>query len=164
MKGTMKHLLIIPLLIASLFTSACDRSSILSNIQTALVIALAAAQVSGEVPPEYTIYIEAVLGGLACQSREAASTDSASLKATRMTACLTGVLAPVLPPGTPQDLVKKVHNIADALQRILSGLPPPQAVRAQSDPPDIVPSADSAKLLDMAKQAEDARARMLNRL
>lgn len=156
-----RHFATVFVTIAALLIQACDRRTVLQNINTALVIALAAAQVSGEVPIEYRKYVDAALAGIACQSQEAGTNDTAAIKWTKMTACLTAAAHPVMPPGTPQDLIDKAHNIAVALQRIISGLPAPTpqgAVRTQADaqPKPDVPTAEEKKQADdMKKRAED---------
>jgi len=147
---------------------ACQAASIISIIEKALVIALEAATITGNVPPQYQGYVAAALAGIECASTEAATNDSAQVKSVKITACLVNVTAPVLPPGTAQNVVSLVGKLAKAIQDILtgtgSGLPQMNAKSATTTIPTPAPVTPQQrdKLLSMAKQAHDARAKLLD--
>jgi len=153
------RLLIVPWLILSLFLMAakCPWSTTLINLlENALIIGLEAASISGALPPQAQTYVDAALGGIACASDEAASSDSQQVKAAKITECFSGAVAPVLPPGTAQNVVNLINRLSKAVAKILVRTIPVATVMADVGTgvkPDVVSTEDAGKLTDIAKRA-----------
>lgn len=115
-------LLSVPLALI-LILAACNLASIVQLIGQAVAIAEQAAAVTGIIPPEYIAYVTAASDCIAFASTEEASSDSAALKADKITAQCSAYATVALPPGTAANLVSLVSKLAVSIQGILGALP-----------------------------------------
>lgn len=106
-----------------LILAACNVASIVQLIGQAVAIAEQAAAVTGIIPAEYIAYVTAASDCIAFASTEEASSDSAALKADKITAQCSKFATVALPPGTAANLVALVSKLAVSIQGILNALP-----------------------------------------
>jgi hypothetical protein len=165
-----KRLLSVPLALILILT-ACNVASIVQLINQAVVIAEQAAAVTGLIPPEYIAYVTAASDCIAFASTEEASSDSAALKADKITAQCSMYASVALPPGTASNLVALVSKLAVSIQGILNALPPttsaaaaPRAVQPQAAKPEKpLTDNDRAALNMLSSRAKAVSATMKTR-
>ena len=124
-----KRILFVPLALI-LALAACNVASIVQLISQAVAIAEQAAAVTGIIPAEYIAYVTAASDCIAFASTEEASSDSAALKADKITAQCSKYASVALPPGTAANLVALVSKLAVSIQSILAALPPTTSAAA----------------------------------
>ncbi len=163
-----KRLLSVPLALILILT-ACNVASIVQLINQAVVIAEQAAAVTGLIPPEYIAYVTAASDCIAFASTEEASSDSAALKADKITAQCSMYASVALPPGTAANLVALVSKLAVSIQGILNALPPstsaaPRATAPQATKPEKpLTDNDRAALNMLSSRAKAVSATMKTR-
>ena len=149
-----------------LVTMACpSTATILSYVDQVLTIAASVAATTGILPPGVATYLNAAMDGVNCASTEAASIDPPVGKATKITACVVGIAAPLLPPGTALTIVTDVEKVSQALQNILVHVPTPAAATAATGKKSVLVFSDSdrVKLLSYAAQAKDIKSKLAAR-
>jgi hypothetical protein len=153
-------LLSVPLALI-LVLASCNVAQIVQLINAAVLIAEQAAAVTGIIPPQYIAYVTAASECIAFASTETASSDSAALKADKITAECAKYATVALPPGTAANLVTLVSKLAVSIQGILGALPSTTGLKATRPVPEKPLSASDLQILkDSAVRAKGAAAMM----
>lgn len=153
-------IMIAGVLIATLvFETACSQSEVLTTLNlivTAATTAVDVLQSAGVLPPGTAALVLPYLNGVSAAvdyaTTELGSTDSASVKAAKITQQFAMIVAPNLPPGTASAIVSAIEEVAGKVAAFLSTLQVGAGKLALEAPDSQVPvSKGDAKALGTIK-------------
>lgn len=138
----------------------CSQSQVtitLDLVVTAADVAVSTLETTGQIPApianEVTSYLGQVTTAVDFATTELATTDTAAIKATKITSEFAALALPQLPPGGPAAIVATINAVAQAIGKFLATI---QTTSAQLETPGALAfagSSGSAKLNSADKKA-----------
>lgn len=147
----------IAILALAVMLAGCALATIVQLVNAGVQIAEQAAAITGAIPPQYVAYVQAGSNCLAFVAIEQATADSPVVKYDKDAAQCAMLVSPVLPPGTPQNVVDMAGKLAAAIQNILANLKPaPVSTTARAAQEKPLSASDLKALSVLADRAKAA--------
>jgi hypothetical protein len=152
-----------------LFTTSCDTSTVVRNLQLVIQAAEIVLPLVLPLPQETKTTIAGYLSAVSKATNTSATlladqTKPQEQKILGVTAAFSNAIAPQLPSGTPQEVVSTVGATAEAVANFLASLPPQPKARmdAMEVATPVVPvsRADVRALQQIKQRAEALQAKL----
>lgn len=152
-------MLLLTLILGMTSCKLSDVTSTLQNVVSVTTIAVPIIAVAANVPPATVDLVVGYLGAISEATSQASTILSADLtdaqKSVQITGAFAKIVAPKLPPGTPQNIVNAVGAVADAVSKFLTNLTPVSGtLKAGAPTKSLVKNSDKAALTEIKTKAE----------
>ena len=136
-------------------TSIQRLNNIINAVEAVFPVVAATAGLPDTTVQQVMSYLASVSTAAGQASTILQNGQSPAMQATEIAKAFAGIIAPQLPPGTPQTVISVVQSVASAVQAFLAWYDPTK-LQATGNKPFQLTSKDQAALLDIQKRAAAA--------